>query len=221
MVGVRPDRRAEVGREAGDEAGGIALTGGQRQPFAGLPRGCPEREHLVETPRRRVEAERAEKVRPVARHLRRRIGRERPDPAEVVGAGRRPDALALEHGEELRREQRAEVAEAAGRPRPAAEGMIDDDEVELLRQHLDRLDAEIAEAPPRPGDLDVGMEGGEKRRPLRQRIVAAWMVPGDAAEPAGHRLLPAARAAVTRATTGVPVVSVATLVMCHRPRLVV
>ena len=211
---------ARIGCEARDEAGGVALAGRQRQPLPCLPRRLADRDHLVEAARRTVEAELAEEVRPVARDLRGGVGGQRPDAAEIVGAGRRADALFFEHGEERRRKERAEIAEAPGRLRPPAERVVDDDQVELLGEHFHRLDAEVAEAPPRPRHLDVGMERGEERGALRQRIEAARVVPGHAAETAGHAVLDARlRAATTRATTGVPVVSVATLVMCQRPRL--
>ncbi len=197
------DRAAEVGGEGGDEAGGVARDRGEAEPHAGGAGAAAEGEDLVEgAGRRGVEA--VEEVGAVARDLGGGVGGEAPDAAAVVvGAGGGSDALGCQHGVERGREERAEVEEAAGRFRPAAEGVVDDEEVVGLGEDLDRGDAEVAQAAAAPLDLDPGMRGGEARDVGGERLVAARVVPGDAAEP-GHR-----HALAVRSTRRSAVVSVA------------
>lgn len=92
----------------------------------------------------------------------------------------------FQHGVEFRRKQRPEIQQAAELAGSARERMVNDQQVELLGQILDRLNAEIAKASTLPMNLDPWIGRGKRSRISCKRLVAAWMIPSDTTKSYRH-----------------------------------
>ena len=176
MAAIRGAGRAEIGHEGEEGHQAVHALESDGKPLPLFP-GAPAKPQEAVPVAGRFHVQQLHQVGTGHRHLAGGIDGQGPDmTVQAIGCQRRADEERVRAGVLVQRQ------EALRRGDGPHEGVVENDEIEALRQLRDRRELEPAERPRRPCDLDVRMPLSEHRGRVDQRIDRAPMVPRDAAQ---------------------------------------